>query len=487
MTEKIKTQPQVTDTECQLSTHASDISEQDIRRLIRKIDWMLLPLVCFLNLLSFLDRGNIGNARLAGLEKDLNLKGLQYNAAVAILYPFYALSEAPSNVMIKRVRPSVWLSFIMLVWGGVCIAMGFVRSYSGLLIVRAVLGFTEGGLLPGIVFYITMWYRREELGFRLAILVSAVTAAGAFGGFLARAIMLMDGVGGRSGWSWIFIIEGLLTVVVAIAARFLLQDYPATAKFLSPAERHFIVKRIAEDQGYPNNDFDMKHVWQAFKDWKIYVYATFGLATAVPSYSIAVFLPTIIKGLKSNYSNTATQLMTTPPFLVGCLVTVIGGVLSDRTKRRGNWAIGFCCVGMIGFLMLLSTTNPHIQYAGCFFVISGIFPATPLGLAWASSNISNATKRAVSIAIYLGFTNLGGTASAFVYAPRFAASHYKKAHAINFTMISVAALTCIVLVVYFSEENAKREAARPCNSYTDEERIGDGDKGEDAGFFRYTL
>ncbi|KAM0231958.1 hypothetical protein ACHAPO_008257 [Fusarium lateritium] len=120
------------------------------KKLLRKIDWTLIPFLALLYLLSFLDRTNIGNARLAGLETDLGLEGLDYNVALAVFFPFYIISEVPSNLAIKKFSPSVWIPCIMIIWGIVCTLMGLVTNYAGLLACRMALGLAEGGLFPGI-------------------------------------------------------------------------------------------------------------------------------------------------------------------------------------------------------------------------------------------------------------------------------------------------------------------------------------------------
>jgi sugar phosphate permease len=156
------------------------------------------------------------------------MKGLDYNIALSIFFPFYVAAEVPSNMILKRFRPSVWFAIIIMAWGLVMTCMGLVRSFHGLLACRVFLGIAEGGLFPGIVYFLTMWYRRHECGLRIALFFSAATIAGAFGGLLARAISLMDGVGGKAGWSWIFILEGLLTLVVGSFSFLAVKDYPAT-------------------------------------------------------------------------------------------------------------------------------------------------------------------------------------------------------------------------------------------------------------------
>lgn len=162
------------------------------------------------------------------MERDLNMGGLQYNNALAILFPFYVLAEVPSNIILKRFRPSVWFTIIMVTWSTIMISMGFVKKYSELMVCRALLGFAEGGLYPGVTFLITMWYKRHEVGFRMALFFSAATAAGAFGGLLARGISELEGYGHYAGWRWIFILEGLLTLCVAGCAYWCIHDSPAT-------------------------------------------------------------------------------------------------------------------------------------------------------------------------------------------------------------------------------------------------------------------
>lgn len=154
------------------------------------------------------------------------MKGLDYNIALAVFFPTYVLAEIPSNMMIKRLSPALWLTIIMFAWAIIVIGMGFVTNFGSLVAVRALLGLAEGGLFPGVTYYITLWYPRHECGLRMALFFSAATAAGAFGGLLAAAIGKMAGVAGRSGWSWIFIIEGVLTIFFAIFAYWIIVNSP---------------------------------------------------------------------------------------------------------------------------------------------------------------------------------------------------------------------------------------------------------------------
>jgi MFS family permease len=458
--------------------------EKATKRLIRKIDFVLLPFLSLLYLLSFLDRTNIGNARLGSLEEDLKLHDLMYNVVLAAFFPTYALAEIPSNMMMKRIRPSIWIPSIMVVWGIICICMGLVHNYAGIVAARAFLGLAEGGLFPGIAFYISMWYRRHECGLRMAIFFSAATAAGAFGGLLARGLVQMHGLAGRPGWAWIFIVEGALTLAVALSAFYFMQDYPDTATFLTEPERVEVKRRLDDDRNFLADEYNVKFVWDALKDWKIYVFSLIGSCLSLPVYSVSLFMPTIVKSL--HYKDTTAQLMTTPPYIVACAVCITGGFLADKTRMRGPFMIAFFCVGMIGFLILILASEAKTKYIGCFFVASGIYPSVPQGIAWLSNNIGGSLKRSIGIAMFVMFSNFAAMTSGFVYLPRFGPS-FRTGHLVLLSTTAMSCALAIWMTLYLGRENRRRDAIKPAALYTDEEKVKERENGDDAGFFRYTV
>lgn len=250
---------------------AIEVTEKDRQKLYRKIDLHILPFISLLYFLSFLDRSNIGNARIAGMAVDAKLTGLKYNVVAAVFFISYALGEVPSNICLKLVRPSIWIPSMMVAWGLVLSLMCLCNTYRSLIIARFFLGLAEAGLFPGVTFYLSLWYRRHDVGKRIAIFFSAATIAGAFGGLLAYGIEKMEGVGGLHGWQWIFCLEGIATVLVALASYFLLYDYPNSATFLTSEERAMVIAMLKEDNQGLATDFKLKFVWQAISDYKIYV------------------------------------------------------------------------------------------------------------------------------------------------------------------------------------------------------------------------
>ncbi|KAF5355128.1 hypothetical protein D9756_005715 [Leucocoprinus leucothites] len=471
-----------------LETDRSDLQEFRTARLMRKLDWNLIPFVSLLYLLSFLDRSNVGNARLAGLERDLDMNGLDYNIALAVFFPFYVIAEIPSNLMLKRTSPSLWICIIMVVWG-ICMTLtGFVQNFTGLLVARMALCLAEGGLFPGVAYYITLWYRRHETGLRMAVFFSAATLAGAFGGLLASGISEMDGIRGRSGWSWIFIIEGLVTILVAILAKWAITDNPETAGFLTTEGKAEVKSRLKRDTGDLAEEYATKYIFDALKDWKIWVKSLILLGVDIPLYSIAFFLPTILANM--GHSNVKSQLMSVPPYVFGCIVTIAVGYAADKSHTRGPFVIGCNLLAISGMVMLISTQNSIIQYIGTYLAVCGVYPNVSNVISWNCNNVGGSTKRAVAIGLQVGIGSSSGMISGFTFrssdAPRYFAGY-----GLLIGTLTMSTVLSLFMHVHLIRENARRDAEMETrgltlDSFTDEMKYDEREKGDYASFFRYT-
>ena len=381
------------------------------------MDLHLIPMLALLYLLSFLDRGNIGNAKIEGLQEDLHMTGPQYNWTLTVFFLTYCVFEVPSNLLLKRLRPSIWLPTIMVAWGTVMTLMGIVTNFKGLLTARLFLGVTEAGLYPGVAYYITMWYVRSEAQLRQAMFFSAASVAGAFSGILAYGIAKMDGVGGYEGWRWIFILEGILTVLVAILAYFTIYDFPETAAFLTPEEKEWVIHRlryqgsqesgklVAEEEG-----FRWKYVVDAFTDWQIYLGLWMYWGIVCPLYGTSLFLPSIINEL--GYESSTAQLLTVPIYITAAVLAVVVAWFSDRSGQRSPYIFSLMCVIATGFIICIAASAkgnvPGLVYAGIFIAVCGIYPAFPGNVCWISNNLAGSYKRAAGMAIHIGVGNLAG-------------------------------------------------------------------------------
>ncbi|KAK4239413.1 major facilitator superfamily domain-containing protein [Achaetomium macrosporum] len=437
--------------------HLSAAEKAEVeRKLLWKLDWILLPWLSFLYLLAFLDRTNIGNAKIAGLSRDLGLSVSRYNATLTIFFVSYAVFEPLTNILLKRLRPSIFLPIIMILWGASMLGMGFVKNWSGLMAARWFLGLTEAGLFPGVNYYLSCWYKRSEFGVRAAIFFSAAAISGSFGGLLAAAIEKMDGIRGIAGWAWIFILEGLLTIVVGIVSFWMVHDFPDDAKFLSEDDRARIIRRLKLDQqaSADHEKFQMSFFWQAVRDWKMWLGMAIYMGCDMPLYAFSLFLPTIINNLGWNTSVVRSQLMSVPPYAAAAILTVIIGFVADRTRARGLCNICVSLLGVAGFAMLLATDNAAVQYAGTFLAALGIYPCISNTITWVANNVEGVYKRGVVLGFVIGWGNLNGIVSSNVY---FNGPRFPEGHGVIMAYLAVFLFGGSVLMSFLlRRENAKR-------------------------------
>ncbi|KAI9238217.1 MAG: major facilitator superfamily domain-containing protein [Podila humilis] len=398
-----------------------------IRVLKRKLDYRFIPIWSLLYLFNFLDRSNIGNARIAGLEQDLNLTGTEFNMTLTIFFFGYIFFEVPSNIMLKKVGPKLWITVIMVVWSAIMMATAAVKDYAGLLSARFFLGLAEAGLVPGIIFMVSTFYTKTELATRNGLWYSMATFSGAFGGILAYGISMMHGKGGLVGWQWIFIIEGGTTLLVCLIAWFGLADSPEKAMFLTPEERLLAAERLRIDAGpATETEFSWSQARLAFTDWQTYAYIVGYICGSIPVYAMSLFVPSIV--LQFNYSVATTQIMTAPAFAAATITTIICAVSSDRFRERGLHCFVPSVVGCIGFILLIATKDSSVaaRYVSLTVTCCGVFSAAPAMFAWFSGNIGGHSKRAVAIGLIASLGCIGGAIGAQVYRPSDAAGGYHR-------------------------------------------------------------
>ncbi|KAJ5095329.1 Major facilitator superfamily domain general substrate transporter [Penicillium alfredii] len=461
----------------------------DEKTVLRKMDIRLIPMLSILYLLAFLDRGNIGNAKIEGLLDDLHMSGPQYNWTLTVFFFTYCVFELPSNLLLKKLRPSRWLPLIMIAWGIVMTLMGVVHNYTGLLATRLFLGIAEAGLYPGVAYYITLWYPRHRAQYRQALFFSAASIAGAFSGILAYGIAKMDGVGGYAGWRWIFILEGLLTVVVALVAPFAIHDCPETATFLTDAERQFVIHSLRTQHSSDSREmvqdqtkFHFRYVIEAFTDWQIYAGLFMYWGITCPLYGISLFLPSIIKDL--GYTSSTAQLLTVPIYIVAAIVAVFAAWVSDRRKQRSPFILFFMAMIAIGFIICLASSGrgvPGVVYFGVFVAVVGIYPAFPGNVTWVSVNLAGDYKRAAGMAIYIGLGNLAGAMASNFYRAQ-DAPQYILGHALELAFVVVGMIATVIMRFTYQCINRKRDSLDLSQYSSDPDSLGDR-----SPFFRYML
>lgn len=385
----------------------------------------------------------------------------------------------------------------MIAWGACTVCLGVVNDFHSLVAVRICLGIAEAGLYPGVAYYLTMWYCTNEMALRQGLFFSAASVAGAFSGLLAYLIVKMNGVGGYAGWRWIFILEGLLTVVIAIVALFLLYDFPETASFLTPEERAWAVHRL-KYQGSSrvgrmiaeNNKFRWKDVVNAVTDWQLYLGVLMYWGIVCPLYGISLFLPTIIDEL--GYTAAIAQLLTVPIYITAAALTLVVCYFSDKAAKAGKSRSPYIffpmCAILIGFIMAIAGSAagnvPGVVYAGVFIATCGIYPAFPGNITWLSNNLAGSYKRAAGMAFHIGVGNLGGAMASNFYrqvdAPKFLLGHGLE---IMFCVIGMIAL--VALRISYMRINKTRDMAEDDGSDNSDQQLSE--MGDRAPTFRYQL
>ncbi|KAK1143983.1 hypothetical protein N8T08_005892 [Aspergillus melleus] len=333
------------------------------KRLLWKCDLHVVPILTLLFMFAFLDRINIGNARLMGLEADLGMSGHQYNVALFVFFIPYILFEVPS-----------------------------------------------------CVYLINMYYRRHELQWRLNVFFSASICAGAVSGLLAYAINNMNGLAGYSGWRWIFIIEGLATVVLAIIAKFIIVDWPESAKFLTETERALLIRRLAEDQGAARmNRLDRKSLKRVFSDPKVYLGPIMYFGIVNTGYAVSFFAPTILHQM--GWTAVRAQVMSIPIYAIAMVTTLTAAWVSDRLRHRYGFTLAGCLVATTGYVILLCQARVPVgaRYFALVAITGGGYLTQPILMGWLSNNMAGHYKQSVASAMQIGFGNCGGLVASNIF------------------------------------------------------------------------
>ncbi|GHJ88969.1 hypothetical protein NliqN6_5371 [Naganishia liquefaciens] len=412
------------------------------KAFIRKLDYRLIPIIWFMYVMSYLDRANIGNAKTGGMERDLNLTSNEYSIALLVFFAMSSAKALPSNMILVRVKPAIYLPALMCTWGGISMCLAACNSYQTLSVVRFFLGIVEAGFAPGILFLLSSWYRKNELATRFALYYTASAFSGALGGLLAGVITgNLDGKGGVAGWRYLFIIEGAATIIASLFAYWLLPNFPATTSWLTEREKWLCAARLqADGVGAAQGDSETLGHGKALKsvlaDWRTY-FMTFLFMMVTGAQTIQYFIPTLTK--KMGYQGVMAQYMTIPIYMVAVVGIIIIPMSSDRTKERA-WHITISMLGGAAcFAVLIATQHPKVQYAFLCFGVAAIYANPPLVLVWTSNIIAYpAEKRAITQAFVNALGNSASIYGSFLW-PAKTGPKYTMGFAVTLAMLAACA------------------------------------------------
>ncbi|KAK0625475.1 major facilitator superfamily domain-containing protein [Bombardia bombarda] len=444
-----------------------EYTEAEERALIRKQDLTILPLSASIYFLCYLDRSNIGNARILNssthndMQTETHATQYQFNIALMIFLVAYALFEVPSNILLKKLRPSRWIAFLMFSWGAITIGLGGVRTFSAMAGVRFLLGAFEAGLFPGLVYYLTFWYKNDERSVRVAFILASATLAGAFGGAIAYGIGHMNGAQGLSAWRWLFIIEGVPSCISAFFVYFFLPDYPE--EHLKGKEREIALARLhLEGSKSHHRSMTWADAQATLTDWRLYGHYLIYFGVSVPFSSLSLFTPSITAGL--GYSDLRAQLMTVPPYAVAYVTQIFVSWSADHFNARGLHSAAFALIGAAGFMAsALLPPDAYLHRYGCLILASaGAFACIPPMLGWLTSNVYSTASVGLAVALNVSFgAGMGQIPGVWIYKSDESKLGFPTGHWTNCGMLLFVAVGAVGLRIMYGYKNRKllRESA----------------------------
>ena len=467
------------------------------RAIIHRIDRRLVSMTGLMYCVSLMDRTNLSNAIIAGMRTELRLDiGFRYGIIALIFFVPYVLFQPPATVLTRKIGPRIFLSSIALAWSVVMIGFGFVDSWSTLAGLRVLLGALEAGFFPGSVYLLSAWYVRYDVQKRYSVFYLIGCFAAACAGILAFGFMQMRGLAGKDGWRWIFIMEGIISCLVALLGFWLLVDFPETAhkawRFLSREECAFVIRRVDRDRGDAVAEpFTYGRFLRPAGDWKIWCFALIflyvdaraplypspGLRSRRPScvttvtYSIAFFLPVILVD-RMRFGVGAAQCLVAPPYAFAAIIMYSAAWLGDRYRTRAPIVAFNALLCIVGLPVMGYASSSAVAYFGVFLVTAGANANVPAVMAYQANNIRGQWKRAFCSASLVGFGGIGGIAGSLVFRTQDAPTYIPGVWACIAANLLILTLLG-VLSLFFAHSNRKARKG---------EKIIEGQPG-----FRYTI
>ncbi|GAB3675169.1 MFS transporter [Saccharopolyspora tripterygii] len=386
-------------------------------RILRKVAVRLMPFLCLLYFVNYLDRVNIGFAGPNGMNDELGMTATVFGFASGIFFLGYLVLEVPSNLALHRFGARKWLARIMITWGIVATVMAFVPNATTLVVLRFLLGIAEAGFFPGIILYLTYWFPAVQRAKAVALFMAAVPVSSAIGATVSSALISSGhGLLGLSGWRFMFLVEGVPAMLLAVATWFFLTDRPEQATWLEAEEREWLSGQLEAERA----ETESAHAWplrKALTHPRILALAFVYFGIAYGLYALGFFLPTIVNGFEQQYgtelSTMETGLVTAVPYVIGAVAMVIWAAHGDRTRER-VWHVALpMLLGGVSIPIALYLGNPFMAMVAVTICAVGVCAALPTFWALPSNFLAGAAA-AGGIALINSLGNISGFAAPYI-------------------------------------------------------------------------
>jgi MFS family permease len=392
------------------------------------------------------------------MDTDIHMQGYDYNVIISAFYVSYIVFEIPSNLACKYIGPGWYIPLMTLLFGICSLGTAFVNTVAQAAGVRFLLGIFEAGMLPGIAYYLSRWYRRSELAFRLSLYIVMAPLAGAFGGLLASAILNLDHFGSLDRWRMIFAIEGIITIGLALIAFITLTDRPETAIWLTKEEKELVIARVKSERVGATEVLDKIDTHKLLRG----IFNPITLSTAfvflldnITVQGLGFFAPTIVGTIYKEKTVIQKQLYTVPPYVVGAFFTVLLPYISWRMDRRQLFFIASAPLVMVGYSMFLGSQNQTVRYAATFLIASSTFSLGALTNAQVSANVVSDTARSSAIGANVMMGNIGGLISGWSYLP-FDSPDYHIGNGLNLAAAGIILIVSTLTLMWMKRDNKRR-------------------------------
>jgi MFS transporter, ACS family, tartrate transporter len=413
-------------------------------RVVRKLFWRLLPFLFLLYIVNYLDRINVGFAKLQ-MQDQLEFSERVFGIAFGIFFAGYFFFQLPSNLALTRVGARRWMAAIMVLWGVISCCMIFVRTPMGFYELRFVLGAAEAGFFPGIILYLKNWFPETARARAFAWFMTANPIAGVIGGPISGALLGLHHLGSQqlAGWQWMFLLEGLPAIALAALVLVTLEDYPREANWLDLTEKDWLTKALDHER-QAQESISGTDIWAAFLSWRVWLLTIvyFGLTTS--AYGIILWLPSYIHSL-STLGNLGIGIVSVIPYVATAVAMVVIGTRSDRT---GSHRLHLAATALSAAVFLFVAAQTSSIVPGLAFVALALMATFSMqGPFWASAtSLMSGTAAAAGIALINSFGNLGGFFGPYIIgAKRSSGGGFREGMLIITAFLALAGILALVV------------------------------------------
>ncbi|RDW84106.1 uncharacterized protein DSM5745_04432 [Aspergillus mulundensis] len=442
-------------------SHYEPLTEEEKaldRRVNFKLDFILLLILAIGFILLGIDKTNVGFVATSTFIEDANLHPNDIPNSLSLFSATYVPLQPISAMIGRYVGPKWWVCTLMITWGSICVAHVGVNSTPTFLALRLLLGVGESGFTPTAYYYMSLFYPKFSLGFRMGLFSGMYSVAGAFAGLLAYGLLHLESPV-LHGWQTVFLFEGALTVFIAILGLLVLPTTPGKAWFLTPEERAHAVKRMERDDaraGEAEEDeskITTRDVLDVLKDWKKLLIVVFNILSVLPVTAFTTFLPMIVEGM--GYEGVKATLMAVPPFIVGTAGLIAIVYSSDKLKERSLHTVFGMSLGLIGCVVMATSHNEKLRYGFAHVCLAGVFAGGPLVAVWLASNTPSKASRSVILGIN-GWSNLAGVIAGQLFKSKYAPG-YKYPLIVTMVLIAVGMGGFVAMRGVYMWENRRRK------------------------------